>query len=81
MNVRPGANQTPRIDPVEANSENHPKDHPGRRLIFMGGLDGKSEEQLADEAWQAILKWREAKARHEPFEPVLDLRPVEPEQP
>jgi hypothetical protein len=32
-----------------------------RELIFMLSPVGKSDEELADEAWQAILKWPKPK--------------------
>jgi hypothetical protein len=44
----------------------------------MLSTEGKSNEQLAHEAWEAVEKYREAKARQETFQPVLDLSP-EPE--
>jgi hypothetical protein len=47
-------------------------EHSDRELIFLGSLKGTPEE-LAHEAFQALLKWREANARHEPFQTVLDL--------
>jgi hypothetical protein len=52
--------------------------HSDRQLICMLSIKGKSNEQLAHEAWEALQKYREAKARQETFEPVLDPKP-EPE--
>jgi hypothetical protein len=52
-------------------------EHSERELIFMGSIEGKSPEQLADEAWEAFQKWKKA-SRQEPFQPVLHLKP-EPE--
>ena len=49
--------------------------HSDRELISMLSAEGKTAEQLADEAWQAVQAHRAAKARGEPFHPVLDLRP------
>jgi hypothetical protein len=44
--------------------------------------EGKTPEQLAHEAFQALQRWRELKGqgREAEFEPVLDLKPT-PEEP
>jgi hypothetical protein len=34
--------------------------------------DGKSNEQLAQQAWHAIQAWKQAKARGETWQPVID---------
>jgi hypothetical protein len=43
-----------------------------RELIFALSPEGKSDEVLAHQAWEAIQGWRRAKARGEKFEPVID---------
>jgi hypothetical protein len=51
-----------------------------RELIFLSPLrEGETVEQLAHRAWLAFQAYREATARGEPFEPVLDVKPT-PEQ-
>ena len=49
--------------------------HSDRELICNLSAEGKTAEQQAAEAWQAVQVHRAAKARGEPFQPVLDLRP------
>jgi hypothetical protein len=43
-----------------------------RELIFALSPEGKSDELLAHQAWEAMQAWRRAKARGEPFQPVID---------
>lgn len=43
-----------------------------RELIFALSPDGKSDELLAHQAWEAMQAWRRAKANGETFQPVID---------
>jgi hypothetical protein len=43
-----------------------------RELIFALSPAGKSDEELAHQAWEAIQAWKEAKARGDTFQPVID---------
>lgn len=52
---------------------------PTRQPIFMLSAEGKTDEELAEEAYAAVQKWREAQARGEEFQPVLDLKLTPPE--
>lgn len=41
-------------------------DHSGRRPIFMIDTEGKSPEQLADEAWEALQRYWEETGQIKP---------------
>lgn len=46
---------------------------PGRKPLFLLNPKGKSNRELAEEAYGAIEKYREAKAKGQSFQPVIDI--------
>lgn len=48
---------------------------PRREPIFMISTEGKTEDQVVEEAWAAIQAHQQAEAEGTEFQPVLDLRP------
>jgi hypothetical protein len=62
------------IDPklVESLPPESEDEKPYKERLFLIDTEGKTDEEVAEEAWEAIERYREAQAKGEDFRPVID---------